>query len=106
MSEFLNNYKHLPFHQNKKTWCNLVKVSNPYEVHNAYNFFKNKKNQFYYYHIHMYIKTHEVLPRNIIDIINIKDQWIIQWKQWENVYFILNRNKRIDVFSEKRMDKS
>lgn len=24
----------------------------------------------------------------------------------KNVYFILNRNKRIDVFSEKRMDKS
>ena len=77
MIEFLNNYKHLPFHQNKKTSCNLVKVSNPYEVHNANNFLKKqKKNQFYYYHIIMYIKTHEVLPRNIIEnyIINIKDQ--------------------------------
>lgn len=46
MIEFLNNYKHLPFHQNKKPSCNLVKVSNPYEVHNANNFFKNKKIKF------------------------------------------------------------
>ena len=77
MSEFLNNYMHLPFHQNKKPSCNLVKVSNPYEVHNANKFFKKtKKSILLLSYTCMYIKTHEVLPRNIIEnyIINIKDQ--------------------------------